>query len=66
LIPADLIDAASIGEAVKTGQPDEVYHLAAQSFVGASFDRPIAAGEITGLGVTRILELYHSPEKRSW
>ena len=56
LIPADLIDAASIMEAIKIALPDEVYHLAAQSFVGASFEQPVGAGEITGLGVTRILE----------
>jgi len=56
LIPADLVDAASIMEAINISQPDEVYHLAAQSFVGASFEQPIGAGEITGLGVTRILE----------
>jgi len=56
LIPADLIDAASILGAVQNSEPDEIYHLAAQSFVGASFDQPIGAGEITGLGVTRILE----------
>ncbi len=56
LIPADLIDASSIIEAIKISQPDEIYHLAAQSFVGASFEQPVGAGEITGLGVTRILE----------
>jgi len=56
LIPADLVDAASISEAVKLSEPDEIYHLAAQSFVGASFEQPIGTGEITGLGVTRILE----------
>ena len=56
LIPADLVDAGSMIEAVKISQPDEVYHLAAQSFVGASFEQPIGTGEITGLGVTRILE----------
>jgi len=56
LIPADLVDAASIIEAIKISEPEEIYHLAAQSFVGASFDQPIGAGEITGLGVTRILE----------
>lgn len=56
LIPADLIDAASIGEAIRISSPDEVYHLAAQSFVGTSFEQPIGTGEITGLGVTRILE----------
>ena len=56
LIPADLVDASSIIEAIKTSEPDEIYHLAAQSFVGASFEQPVGAGEITGLGVTRILE----------
>jgi len=56
LIPADLVDAASIVEAIKISEPDEIYHLAAQSFVGASFEQPIGTGNITGLGVTRILE----------
>lgn len=56
LIPADLIDAASMVEAIKISEPDEIYHLAAQSFVGASFEQPIGTGDITGLGVTRILE----------
>ena len=57
LIPADLLDAPSIGEAVEISKPDEIYNLAAQSFVGASFEQPVGAGEITGLGVTRILEV---------
>jgi len=56
LIPADLVDASSLIEAIKISQPDEIYHLAAQSFVGTSFEQPVGAGEITGLGVTRILE----------
>lgn len=56
LIPADLIDASSMVEAIKISEPDEIYNLAAQSFVGASFEQPIATGEVTGLGVTRILE----------
>lgn len=56
LIPADLIDAGSLVEAIKTTEPDEVYHLAAQSFVGTSFEQPISTGEVTGLGVTRMLE----------
>jgi len=56
LIPADLLDASSIIEAINLSEPDEIYHLAAQSFVGASFEQPIGTGEITGLGVTRILE----------
>lgn len=56
LIPADLVDASSVVEAIKISGPDEIYHLAAQSFVGASFEQPIGTGEITGLGVTRVLE----------
>jgi len=56
LIPADLVDSSSIFEAVKISEPVEIYHLAAQSFVGTSFEQPVGAGEITGLGVTKILE----------
>ena len=56
LIPADLVDAGSMVEAVKISEPDEIYHLAAQSFVVASFEQPIGTGEVTGLGVTRVLE----------
>lgn len=56
LIPADLVDAGSMIEAIKIAEPDEVYNLAAQSFVGTSFEQPIGTGEITGLGVTRALE----------
>jgi GDPmannose 4,6-dehydratase len=56
LIPADLIDMSSLLDAINIANPDEIYHLAAQSFVGASFEQPIGTGEITGLGVSRILE----------
>ena len=56
LVPADLMDSSSLFEAIKISNPDEVYHLAAQSFVGASFKQPVGTGEITGLGVVRILE----------
>jgi len=56
LIPADLSDTGSIVESLKISEPDEVYHLAAQSFVEASFETPVATGDITGLSVTRILE----------
>lgn len=56
LIPCDLIDSSSLIEAVQISKPDEIYNLAAQSFVGASFEQPIGAGEVTGLGVTRLLE----------
>jgi len=56
LIPADLSDTGSIIEALKISEPDEIYHLAAQSFVEASFETPVATGDVTGLSVTRILE----------
>lgn len=56
LVSADLIDSGSMVEAIKFADPSEIYHLAAQSFVGSSFDQPISTGEITELGVTRILE----------
>jgi len=56
LVPAELIDAGSINEAIKISEPDEIYNLAAQSFVSASFEQPIGTGVITGLSVTRILE----------
>jgi GDPmannose 4,6-dehydratase len=56
LLSIDLLDSFSLIEALKTSKPDEIYNLAAQSFVGASFEQPIASGEITGIGVTRMLE----------
>ena len=56
LIPCDLLDNDSIFEALEISEPDEIYNLAAQSFVGASFEQPISSGEITGLGVTRLYE----------
>ena len=55
-IKADLSDHGSIVSAIKQSQPDEIYNLAAQSFVGASFQRPILTADITGLGVLRVLE----------
>lgn len=66
LIPGDLADMASIIEALKISEPDEVYHLAAQSFVGASFETPIATTDDTGLAVTRLLEAIRQiyPETR--
>lgn len=56
LIPGDLLDSTSLIDAVQLAQPDAIYNLAAQSFVGASFEQPIGAGEITGIGVARMLE----------
>lgn len=55
-LQADLLDQFSIVSAVKEANPDEIYNLAAQSFVPTSWDQPVLTGEFTALGVTRILE----------
>jgi GDPmannose 4,6-dehydratase len=57
LIPVELIDTASITEAIISSKPDEIYNLAAQSFVGASFEEPIGTANVSGLAVPRILEV---------
>jgi GDPmannose 4,6-dehydratase len=56
LLHADLLDQNSLVNAVKEADPHEVYNLAAQSFVPASFSQPVLTGEFTALGVTRVLE----------
>ena len=56
IIPADLLDQSSLTSALSETQPDEVYNLAAQSFVKASWNQPVLTGEFTALGVTRLLE----------
>ena len=56
LVSGDLIDQHSITTLVRDIQPDEVYNLAAQSFVKTSWDQPILTGELTAIGVTRVLE----------
>ncbi len=55
-VPLDLIDSPSMNQALASVEPDEIYHLAAQSFVGASFEQPIATGMVTGIGTTTLLE----------
>ena len=65
-ITADLTDQTSLLRALEQSQPDEVYNLAAQSFVQASFQMPIQTSDVTGLGVTRMLEAikeYKNPIK---
>ena len=52
----DLLDPLSLIEALRVHEPDEVYNLAAQSFVPASFEQPVLTGETTALGVTRLLD----------
>jgi GDPmannose 4,6-dehydratase len=53
---ADLLDQLSIVRLLDRTQPDEIYNLAAQSYVPASFEQPLLTGEFTALGVTRMLE----------
>lgn len=56
LLAGDLLDQTSLTEAVVQSEPDEVYNLAAQSFVKTSWNQPLLTGEFTALGVTRMLE----------
>jgi len=56
LVAGDLLDQVSLVDALRTIRPDEVYNLASQSFVPTSWNQPVLTGEITGLGVTRMLE----------
>lgn len=56
LVEGDLVDQHSLTHVVKDIKPDEVYNLAAQSFVPTSFRQPVLTGEATALGVTRMLE----------
>jgi len=56
LVSADLLDQTSLTDAMTAWKPDEVYNLAAQSFVQTSWTQPVLTGEFTGLGVTRMLE----------
>lgn len=55
-VSGDLLDQTSITNIVRDVQPDEVYNLAAQSFVPTSWSQPVLTGEFTALGVTRVLE----------
>src|ERR1035437_808447 len=56
LLSADLLDQTSLVDAIGDTGPDEIYNLAAQSFVATSWTQPVLAGEFTALGVTRLLE----------
>jgi GDPmannose 4,6-dehydratase len=63
LISADLLDQGSLTDAINEAEPDEVYNLAAQSFVKTSWDQPVLTGEFTALGVTRVLEAVRTVNK---
>jgi len=63
-ISADLLDQGSLTDAIKESEPDEVYNLAAQSFVKASWDQPVLTGEFTALGATRVLEAIRTVNRK--
>src|SRR5512135_3377437 len=56
IVHGDLLDQVSLIDILQEHRPDEVYNLAAQSFVPASFGQPVLTGEFTALGVTRVLD----------
>ena len=56
ILQGDLLDQGSLAAALLESEPDEVYNLAAQSFVKTSWNQPVLTGEFTALGVTRLLE----------
>jgi GDPmannose 4,6-dehydratase len=56
LVSADLLDQHSLVDAIADAKPDEIYNLAAQSFVQTSWTQPVLTGEFTAMGVTRMLE----------
>ncbi len=65
LISGDLLDQKSLDDAVAEAQPDEVYNLAAQSFVKTSWNQAVLTGEYTALGVTRMLEAVKTVNKKA-
>lgn len=66
LVEGDLTDQSSIDYTMRRVKPDEVYNLAAQSFVGTSWTQPVLTGDVTGLGVIRVLESvrHNCPDSR--
>jgi len=64
LISGDLLDQKSLDDAVREARPDEVYNLAAQSFVKTSWNQAVLTGEYTALGVTRMLEAVRSVDSK--
>jgi GDPmannose 4,6-dehydratase len=66
LVQGDLTDQSSLDHIIQEVQPDEVYNLAAQSFVPASWSQPVLTADVTGLGVVRVLEAIrkHQPQAK--
>ena len=62
-VQGDLLDQSSLAAVVDQVQPDEIYNLAAQSFVPTSWSQPVLTGEFTALGVTRLLEVLRRAKK---
>jgi GDPmannose 4,6-dehydratase len=65
LLSADLLDQHSLVDAIAEAAPDEIYNLAAQSFVQTSWTQPVLTGEFTALGVTRMLEAMRKAAPRA-
>jgi GDPmannose 4,6-dehydratase len=63
LVQGDVLDQASLVAAIQSSEPQEVYNLAAMSFVPTSWNQPVLTGEFTGLGVTRMLEAVRQVDK---
>ena len=63
-VSGDLLDQMSVASIVNDVRPDEVYNLAAQSFVPTSWNQPVLTGEFTALGVTRVLEAIRSVDTK--
>jgi GDPmannose 4,6-dehydratase len=66
IIEGDLTDQSSLDDAIKMIAPDEIYNLASQSFVPTSWNQPVLTADVTGTGVTRMLEAIrkHKPDSR--
>jgi GDPmannose 4,6-dehydratase len=66
LVEGDLTDQSSLDDAIKTIGPNEVYNLASQSFVPTSWNQPVLTADVTGTGVTRMLEAIrkHKPDAK--
>jgi GDPmannose 4,6-dehydratase len=65
-VEGDLTDQSSLDQALQQLQPDELYNLAAQSFVPVSWNQPVLTADVTGLGVLRVMEAVrrHSPKTK--
>ena len=64
LVSGDLLDQGSLIDAIKESEAEEVYNLAAQSFVKASWEQPVLTGEFTAISVTRVLEAIRQVDKK--